>query len=133
MTSGHTITTEHSTARVQIVVCGATIADSTAAVLLHETGLPVRYYLPPDDIDMERLVPTETVSTCPFKGEAVYWSVNVDGTIAPDVAWSYPTPIPERIDIAGFICFFNERVDEIVVDGVGLERPETQWSTSAEV
>jgi uncharacterized protein (DUF427 family) len=131
MTPGHTITTETSAARVQVVVAGVTIADSTHAVLLHETGLPTRYYLPTDDIDTERLVPTATTSNCPFKGDAVYWSADIDGAVVADVAWSYPAPIPGRTDIAGLVCFFNERVDRITVDGVAVARPETQWSTQA--
>jgi uncharacterized protein (DUF427 family) len=130
MTAGHTITTEVSSARVQVVVAGVTLADTTHAVLLHETGLPTRYYVPRADIDMERLVPTDTTSTCPFKGDAVYWSADIDGTVVADVAWSYPVPIPERTDIAGLVCFFGERVDRITVDGVEVERPATQWSAS---
>jgi uncharacterized protein (DUF427 family) len=132
MTAGHTITTEKTAAHVQVTVAGVTVADSTQAVLLHETGLPTRYYLPPTDVDMDRLVPTETRSTCPFKGDACYYSAQVAATLVPDVAWSYPTPIPERADIAGLICFFAERVDHIV-DGVPLARPETPWSTRAGV
>jgi uncharacterized protein (DUF427 family) len=129
--SGHTITTEPSAARVRVVVDGVTLAESTRAVLLHETGLPTRYYLPRDDVDMERLVPTETTSTCPFKGEAVYWSARVGDSVVADVAWSYPTPIAERADIAGLICFFAERVDDLIIDGTPVARPETPWSTSA--
>lgn len=127
---GHTITTEPSAARVRVVVDGVTLAESTRAVLLHETGLPTRYYLPRDDVDMERLVPTETTSTCPFKGEAVYWSARVGDAVVADVAWSYPTPIAERADIAGLICFFAERVDELIVDDKPVARPETPWSVS---
>lgn len=128
MTGGHTITTETRAARVQVVVAGVTIADSTRAVLLHETGLPTRYYLPRDDIDMERLIPSETTSHCPFKGDAHYWSASVGGTVVADVAWSYPTPVPDRADIAGLVCFFDERVERITVDGVPVARPETPWS-----
>jgi uncharacterized protein (DUF427 family) len=130
MTPGHTITTEASSARVQVVVAGVTLADTTHAVLLHETGLPTRFYVPRADIDMERLIPTDTTSNCPFKGDAVYWSADIDGTVVADVAWSYPIPIPERTDIAGLVCFFDERVDRITVDGVEVPRPETQWSAS---
>jgi uncharacterized protein (DUF427 family) len=133
MTAGHTITTEASTARVEVVVGGITLADSKHARLLHETGLPTRYYLPRDDVDMERLIPTDTTSTCPFKGEAVYWSAKIGGKLVPDIAWSYPTPIPERADITDLICFFDERVDQLLVDGEPVARPETPWSAGAVV
>ena len=132
MSSGHTITTETSAAHVQVIVGGTTIADTTRAVLLHETGLPTRYYVPRDDVAMDLLVPTDTASTCPFKGDAEYWSAQIDGAIVADVAWSYPTPIPERADIAGLICFFDERVDRVTIDGAAAARPETPWSTSVE-
>jgi uncharacterized protein (DUF427 family) len=133
MNPGHTITTEVSDARVSVIVGGLTLADTTHAVLLHETGLPTRFYVPRDDIDMERMIPTTTTSNCPFKGDAEYWSADIDGTVVADIAWSYPAPIPARVDITGLVCFFDERVDRITVDGVALGRPETPWSVAAEV
>jgi uncharacterized protein (DUF427 family) len=128
MTSGHTLSTEPTTARVEVIVGGVTLADSTHALMLHETGLPTRYYLPRDDVDTERLVATETRTFCPFKGEAVYWSARIGVVLVADIAWSYPTPIPERTDITDYMCFFNERVDELRVDGEPVSRPVTQWS-----
>jgi uncharacterized protein (DUF427 family) len=117
MNSGHTISTELSGARVQVVIGGETLADSNHAVLLHETGMPTRYYLPRDDVRMDRLVATDLSTTCPFKGDAQYWSTRVGDRELTGVAWSYPEPIAGREDIAGLICFFNERVDELSVDG----------------
>ncbi len=128
MTPGHTLSTEPCSARVQVTVGGVVLADTTHAVLLHETGLPTRYYVPRDDVVMDRLVPTATGTHCPFKGDAVYWSADIDGTVFTDIAWSYQAPISDRADIAGCVCFFDERVDRITVDGVTVERPETQWS-----
>lgn len=131
MTSGHTITTEKVAARVRVVAAGVTLADSGNAVRLHETGLPTRYYLPRSDVAMEHLVTSPNISMCPFKGDAVYWSAQLDGTEVPNIAWSYPNPLPERVDITELVCFFNERVDEITVDGVPVARPETPWSAPA--
>ena len=122
MTSGHTITTEKADGRVQIVIGGETLADSSRAVLLHETGLPTRYYLPRDDVRMDRLVATDLQTTCPFKGDAQYWSARVNDRELTGVAWSYPEPISGREDIAGLVCFFNDRVDELTVDGVPVEQ-----------
>lgn len=118
MTSGHTITTEPAPGRVQIVVAGETLADSTHAVVLHETGLPARYYLPREDIRMERLVVTDLQTTCPFKGDAQYWTARIGDRELTAIAWSYPDPIDGREDIAGLVCFFNERVDVLTVDGM---------------
>ncbi len=121
MNSGHTVTTEPCSARVQIVVGGETFGDSTNAVLLHETGMVERYYLPRDDVRMDRLTATDMTTTCPFKGEAEYWSAKVGERELTGVAWSYPEPIEGREEIAGLICFFNERVDAITVDGAQID------------
>ena len=121
MNSGHTITTEASRARIKVVIGGETLADSERAVLLHETGMPTRYYLPRDDVRMDRLVATDMTTMCPFKGDAQYWSARVGDRELTGVAWSYPEPIAGREDIAGLISFFNERVDELTVDGALVE------------
>jgi uncharacterized protein (DUF427 family) len=90
---------------------------------LFETGLPVRYYVPKTHVRMDLLTPTDTVSHCPYKGQAEYWSVAGHS----DLAWSYPTPLPESERIAGLVGFYNEKVD-IFVDGVLQERPHAKFS-----
>jgi uncharacterized protein (DUF427 family) len=102
---------------VRVELDGVTIARSTSARLLFETGLPVRYYLPKPHVRMDLLTPTPTVTACPYKGTAEYWSVTVDGTEHPDLVWSYRTPLPESQKIAGLMAFYNDKVD-IYVDGV---------------
>ncbi len=94
-----------------------TLAESSHPTLLFETGLPVRYYLPKTHVRMDLLAPTETVTHCPYKGQAEYWSATVDGTAYPDLAWSYRTPLPESQKVAGLVAFYDDRVD-IYVDGV---------------
>ena len=102
------------------------LAESHRPLLLFETALPVRYYLPPGDVRIE-LVPSQTRSVCPYKGVAAWWSARIGDRVAEDIAWSYPSPVPENPRIAGLICFRNERVD-LTVDGQRLERPVTPWS-----
>ncbi len=116
-----------SSRHVQVEVEGHTVADSSRPLLLFETSLPTRYYLPPEDVRTDLLEPTSTTTMCPYKGTARYWSVRVGGTVVEDAVWSYPEPIPENPRIRGSLCFFNERVD-MVVDGERLERPLTPWS-----
>jgi uncharacterized protein (DUF427 family) len=123
MNPGHTVTTEPAPGRVQIVVAGETLVDSTDAVVLHETGLPDRYYVPRDHIRMEHLVATDLQTTCPFKGDAEYWTARIRDRELTAIAWSYPQPIDGREDIAGLVCFFNERVDVLTVDGVPVAQP----------
>jgi uncharacterized protein (DUF427 family) len=120
---GHTITTEATGQHVQVIVDGEALADTTHPVLLHETGLRTRYYFPRDDVRMDRLVATDLQTTCPFKGDAQYWSARVGDRELTAVAWSYPEPLDGREDIAGLVCFFDERVDELTVDGVPVEQP----------
>ena len=122
-----TVDTRRSSRRVVVEINGTTVADSTQSVMLFETFLPTRYYLPRDDVRMDLLEPTDTQTACAYKGFASYWSANVDGTVVRDVAWSYEEPHNYATPVKGMICFFNERVD-VSVDGVPVERPRTPWS-----
>jgi uncharacterized protein (DUF427 family) len=123
----HRVDTLRSSRRVQVSVGGELVADSVRPLLLLETTLPVRYYLPFADVRTGLLEPSDTVTACPYKGTARYWSVRVGDAVVPDAAWSYPEPIPENPKIRDLLCFYNERVD-LVVDGEKLERPRTYWS-----
>ena len=78
---------------------------------------------------MDLLVPSDKVTACPYKGTARYWSVKVGERVFPDIVWGYPDPIPECPKIKNHLCFFNEHVDEIRLDGAALEKPLTPWST----
>jgi uncharacterized protein (DUF427 family) len=116
MTSGHTITITPARLHVEVTIDGEKIAESDRPVLLDETGLPTRYYLPRQDVHAEFLRPTSRETTCPFKGQASYWSAEVNGEIHEDVVWSYQTPIPEAAGIAGLMCFYDDRV-KLTIDG----------------
>ena len=116
-----------SSRHVRVEVGGTTIAESTSARILFETGLPARYYLPKTHVRMDLLTPTESVSHCPYKGQAEYWSVRSRDGVHKDLAWSYRAPFAESQKIAGLIAFYNEKVD-IYVDGVLQERPVTKFS-----
>jgi len=118
----------NSSRPVQVVVGGEVVAETTRARFLYETRLPTRYYIPLEDVRMDVLVPSDKVTACPYKGTARYWSVKLGDRVFPDLVWSYPEPIPECPKIKEYLCFFNEQVDEIRLDGVALERPMTPWS-----
>ena len=119
----HRIDIVHSSRHVRIEVGGEVVAESSRPYLLFEPPLPVRYYLPPEDVKTELLTPTEKRTFCAYKGQAAYRSVADED----DVAWTYLQPLREASEVTGRIAFFNERVD-IVVDGERLERPITPWS-----
>ena len=116
-----------SSRHVQVVVNGVTVADSHHPKLLFETGLPTRYYVAQIDARMDLLTPTETVTHCPYKGEAHTWAVRAGDEVIPDLAWSYRAPFRESLPIAGLVAFYNEKVD-LIVDGEALERPHTHFS-----
>lgn len=101
---------------VRVEVDGVTVADSHRPKLLFETGLPTRYYLHHDDVRFDLLEPSDSRTTCPYKGEAHYWNLRIGDTVHPDLVWSYPAPFAEVQKIAGLVCFYNEKVD-IHVDG----------------
>lgn len=127
MIRGHTITITPADVHVEVEIDGVTVAESDRPVLLEETGLPTRYYLPQEHVRTELLRPTSTESVCPFKGQASYWAVELDGAVHDDVVWAYEAPIPEAEGITGLLCFYNEKVD-LTVDGERLERPHTPFS-----
>ncbi|HEX9767335.1 MAG TPA: DUF427 domain-containing protein [Nitriliruptorales bacterium] len=116
-----------SSRHVVVEVDGVVIADSTSPRLLFETGLPTRYYLPKTDVRMDLLTPTSTHTACPYKGQASYYSVTVDGTSHDDLAWWYPSPLRESEQITGYLAFYNEKVD-LIIDGERFERPRTKFS-----
>ncbi|MDQ4048370.1 MAG: DUF427 domain-containing protein [Actinomycetota bacterium] len=119
----HRIDIVHSSRHVRVERDGELLAESSNPCLLFEPPLPVRYYLPPEDLRTDLLRPSEKKTFCAYKGQASYWSLGGEG----DIAWSYPEPLREAAELTGRIAFLNEWVD-IVVDGKPLERPVTPWS-----
>jgi uncharacterized protein (DUF427 family) len=123
----HRVDVLNSSRHVRVEVGGVPLADTRRPRLLFETGLPTRYYIPKVDVRMDLLEPSDTVTACPYKGQARYWSAQVGETTFKDIAWSYPAPIPECPKIEQLVAFFNEHVD-LYVDGELRPRPETPWS-----
>jgi uncharacterized protein (DUF427 family) len=122
----HRIDVIPSSRTVRLERDGELLAESSRASLLFETLLPVRFYLPREDVRAQ-LIPSDTRTTCAYKGFASYFSPVVGERSVTDLAWTYEQPLPEAARVAGLVAFFNERVD-VVFDGVALERPQTPWS-----
>jgi uncharacterized protein (DUF427 family) len=123
----HRVDVMASSRHVVVSVGGQVVADTRRPHLLFETYLPVRCYLPREDVRMDLLEPTDLGTHCPYKGRARYWSVRAGGELHGDIAWSYEDPIHEQPKIAGLVAFFDERVD-VVIDGEAMPRPITPWS-----
>ena len=123
--------------QVRVVHGGVVLADTTAALRICETSQPPAFYLPPGDVRTDLLRRSAGRSWCEWKGAAAYWSLDLGGVLAPDVAWSYEDPAPAYAALALYLAFYPHRVDEC---WVGDERVTGNagdfyggWITSAVV
>ncbi|MDP8988031.1 MAG: DUF427 domain-containing protein, partial [Actinomycetota bacterium] len=107
----HVLFWDPSPKRVRAIFAGEAVADSRRAKLLHETGLPPVWYFPMEDVRTDLLVPTDRHTTCPFKGEASYWSITVGDRTAENAVWGYPEPLQSAPPLAGHVAFYGEAVD----------------------
>lgn len=112
---------------IKISLDGHTLAESSSCMMLHETSLPTRYYISKTCVDW-RLLKTSCLKTqCPYKGEAEYYDIVADGIQGGEnLVWWYRYPTKESLEVAGMVCFYNEKVD-IELDGMLLERPKTHF------
>jgi uncharacterized protein (DUF427 family) len=103
-------------ARSVTVRVGATVvARSARAVAVTETGLPIRWYLPVEDVEEGVLTATATSTVCPYKGTASYWSVDAGTGPLVDAAWAYDKPLPEATGLEGRVSFLGAGI-EVSVD-----------------
>jgi uncharacterized protein (DUF427 family) len=100
---------------------GEVIADSTRAMRVLETSHPPGIYIPPDDVDPDRLLPELRTTMCEYKGAARYWSVSAGGAVVRSAAWTYPEPAPGYEAIAGHYSFYPGRVDRCLLDDEVVE------------
>jgi uncharacterized protein (DUF427 family) len=123
----HRIDVRRSTRHVRVEVDGHVLAESSRPHILFESGLPMRFYLPREDVRTELLRPTSTRTRCAYKGEAAYWSIELPDRTLEDCVWSYERPEGDASPVAGLLAFFDERVD-VVLDGVRRPRPDTAFA-----
>ncbi|MGW1893795.1 DUF427 domain-containing protein [Streptomyces sp. NPDC002004] len=125
----HRVDALASSRHVRVEIAGTVVADTAHPVLLFETGLPVRYYIPPGDVRLDLFAPTGHTSGCPYKGTARYWSWRAGSDVPPNVVWSYPDPLPAVAAVQGRLAFYNEAVD-IEVDGARPARPDSPFTSA---
>lgn len=99
--------------RVTVEVEGEVVAESRDVIRVDEDRHPVRYYFPRADVKMDRLQPSETTTTCPFKGQASYYHLKFGGQLFEDAVWSYEEPYDEHRALAGRLAFWDDRVSQI--------------------
>jgi uncharacterized protein (DUF427 family) len=117
-----------SSRHVQVIVDGEIVADSRRGTFLFETGMPTRYYLPIADTRLELLSASRYISRCPYKGISSYYHLTINDKRHENMVWYYPDPVHEAEKIKGLVCFYNEFVDRILVDGIEQPRPVTASS-----
>jgi len=122
----HRVDARSTSRHVQVMLDGQVVADTTRARMVFETLLPVRYYIPREDV-LADLEPSPKRTYCAYKGEASYWSPDVGGRAVEDLIWGYLEPLPDAAELKGYVAFFDEKTD-LVLDGTARDRPITPWS-----
>jgi len=111
----HRVTTQPARGHVRVTFDGEVVADTGAAVRLDESDYPAVYYVPRDDVKMERLSRTNHRTHCPFKGDASYFTLESRGRTAENAVWSYEAPYDEVAVIKDHLAFYPDKVDSIAV------------------
>jgi uncharacterized protein (DUF427 family) len=122
----HRVDVVNTSRHVRVSLAGTVLAESARTRAIFETGLPTRWYFPPEDV-RAALIGSDLQTVCSYKGHADYRSVRVGDEVHENVAWTYAQPRHDAAAVAGYVAFFNERVD-IVVDGEPQPSPRSPWS-----
>ena len=109
----HPITITPTAQRVRVTLGGRVVANSTRALTLQEAKYPPVQYIPRADADMSLYARTDHSTHCPYKGDASYYSLEVDGRTAKNAVWSYEQPFPAMAEIKEYLAFYPDRVDKI--------------------
>ncbi|HWV51977.1 DUF427 domain-containing protein [Pseudorhodoplanes sp.] len=99
--------------RVRVTHGGRVIADTRRALALKEASYPVVHYIPREDVDMSALSRTDHATHCPYKGDAAYYTIAIDGRPSENAIWTYESPFAAVGEIAGHLAFYPQRVDAI--------------------
>ena len=106
----HPITITQNPRRVRVTAGDIVIAESAKALTLKEARYPAVQYLPREDANMALLERTERTTHCPYKGDASYYSIKVDGKTLDNAIWTYETPFPAMTEISGHLAFYPDKV-----------------------
>ena len=114
----HPITVTPSPQRVRVTFNGRVVADTKRALVLQEASYKPVFYVPRQDAQMDLFARAGHSTHCPYKGDASYYTINVDGRAAENAIWSYETPYPAMKEITGYLAFYPDRVDKIEAEPV---------------
>ncbi len=116
----HRITLEPLAGMVRVEAFGQTIAEAAQAIVLREAGYQPVIYLPRDDVRFDLLQANSDTTYCPFKGQARYWDIQVGDDRASAAVWGYDNPYNEVAQLAGYVAFYPDRVEKILLNGQPL-------------
>ncbi len=102
---------EPESKRVTAQFQGITLADSRRVMLLEETRVPPVCYFPRDDVRMDLFERSGYVTYCPFKGNAVHYSLRRGDTAAENLMWSYEDPFRDAAHIRDYVAFYPDQVE----------------------
>ncbi len=118
------LTVETFQGRVRTSIAGIVLADSRRIKLLRESPYPPVFYFPASDVRIDEfLEPTDHATTCPYKGQASYWSFTMGDRVEDNIAWAYGDPYRETATIAGHLSFYWDRMDCWFLDDKQITRP----------
>lgn len=109
----HTINIEKNPNRIKVTFNGTVVADTQQALILKEGSLPPANYIPREDVQMFYLQRTNHSTHCPFKGDASYFTVSVNGKTEDNAVWTYEAPIDSVAQIKDYVVFYPEKMDAI--------------------
>jgi len=116
----HPITLTPAPQRWRARYAGAVIADSDDAIILQEAAYPPVVYFPRTDVALEYMSRTDRTTHCPYKGDAAYYTVLMNGHIAENAVWTYEQPYPAMALIDGRLAFYTDKVEVYAVDGTAV-------------
>ena len=109
----HPITITPNPHRIRVMLGGFIVAETTRALTLQEARLPPVLYIPRADVRMDLLDATQHRTHCPYKGDAVHFTVSGGGLVRENAAWSYEEPFPAVAAIKEYLAFYPNKVDAI--------------------
>ena len=107
----HPITVTATPKRMQVRYGDHVIADSAMALTLQESTYPAVIYFPREDVSMEFFSRTEKTTHCPYKGDANYYTILMDGRFADNAVWTYEHPYPAMESIRDRLAFYPNQVE----------------------
>jgi uncharacterized protein (DUF427 family) len=116
----HPITVQPARIRWRAQFAGHVIADTDDALILQEASYPPVVYFPRDDVSMSYMSRTERSTNCPYKGDAAYYTVLMDGQFAENAVWTYEEPYPAMTEIAGRLAFYPDKIEVYAVTDAGV-------------